>query len=494
MLIIPLTEKISFKNPPYITIFLIIVNIFIYFAFQLNDNENFYNAEKYYFESGLAEIEIPEYQKYMKTRKDHEEIRWPDQSELSRKEFEKQLYALHRKIETDRGFLIKLHNDQIIISNDENYNEWKSLRENYDFKMKKVVFHEYGFTPAWHKPFTFLSHMFLHGGAGHLFGNMIFLWIAGCLVEAGSKKGYYFPAYILSGFASVALFWAINYSSLRPLVGASGAISGLMGIVTTMYGRKKIKVFFSVGFYFNYLRAPAIMLLPIWIGKEIWSFYFGGPSSTAYMAHVGGFIGGAALGYLNIRFLKMVDNDALVEEKESNIPGYLEEAMACSGRLEFDNAKKILEKALEEEPGNTVVLEQLYKTVKAEPESSQFHITTRKILSLLSRKRENYSLIHRIYTDYAAVAKVPKLPAKLFIKLCSIFATLGHTDKTEKILLLFLRKKPDTPQIPDALFKLALAFKKSGDHKKFTYYKKILTVKYPGTNEADNIKHIAVKG
>ena len=58
MLVIPLTEKISLKNPPYITIFLILANVFIFLGFQLNDNENYYKAEQYYFESGLAEIEV----------------------------------------------------------------------------------------------------------------------------------------------------------------------------------------------------------------------------------------------------------------------------------------------------------------------------------------------------------------------------------------------------------------------------------------------------
>ena len=66
MLVIPLTERISWKNPPYITIFLILANIIIFLGFQLNDNEKYYKAEQYYFESGLAKIEIAKYQKYVK--------------------------------------------------------------------------------------------------------------------------------------------------------------------------------------------------------------------------------------------------------------------------------------------------------------------------------------------------------------------------------------------------------------------------------------------
>jgi membrane associated rhomboid family serine protease len=490
MLVIPLTEKISWKNPPYITIFLILANVFIYFGFQLNDNENYFKAEKYYFESGLAKIEIAKYQEYVKTQPTNIKPDVQDKKK-SKKESEKFLnIKLHREIEKDKAFIEKLHNGQVISKEDEIYFDWKALRDNYDSQMAKVIFNKYGFKPAWHKPFTFLSHMFLHGGLGHLIGNMVFLWIAGCLVEAGSRREYYLAAYILSGFSSVALFWAMNFDSVMPLVGASGAISGLMGIITTLYGTKKIKIFFSVGFYFNYLRAPAIILLPVWVGKELWSYFYGGPSSTAYMAHIGGFIGGAALGYLNIKFFKWINHEALTEKKQSKTPYYLEKAMGYSGKLEFDKAREILEQAYKESPQDTIILEQLFKTVKVEPESIYFHSTTKKILTLLSKTSANYDLSYKIYTEYSSLVKVPKLPAQLFIKLCSIFSTLGHTDKAEKILILFLKKKPDMPQVPEAVFKLAFAFKKKENIKKYNYYKKILCAKYPGSNEAKNIKQI----
>ncbi|MCK5349299.1 MAG: hypothetical protein KAJ25_07905, partial [Desulfobacula sp.] len=234
----------------------------------------------------------------------------------------------------------------------------------------------------------------------------------------------------------------------------------------------------------------AILLLPIWIAKELWAYYFGGSSNTAYMAHVGGFLGGAALGYLNIKLLKFVNYDALTEKKESKTPQYLEQAMEYSGKLEFDKARQILEQAYKEAPEDAIILEQLFKTVKAEPESRQFHVTTKKVLTLLSRNQANYGLVYKIYTEYTSLVKVPKFPAQLFIKLCSIFSTLGQTDKAEKILVLFLKKKSEMPQVPDAVFKLALALKKSKDNEKYEYYKKILCAKYPESNEAENIKQI----
>ena len=64
MLLIPLTDKISWRNPPIVTILLILINCLVYFIFQFNDNEKYIQAEEYYFDSGLAEIEIAQYVKY----------------------------------------------------------------------------------------------------------------------------------------------------------------------------------------------------------------------------------------------------------------------------------------------------------------------------------------------------------------------------------------------------------------------------------------------
>ena len=487
MLVIPLTERISLKNPPYITIFLILANVFIFLGFQLNDDENYYKAEQYYFESGLHEYEIPKYELYLKGL--------PERSDLLNRQKGKDKkeanYKLYRALKYDKDFLEKLHNNEIITNNDSHYDNWKALRENYEFKSSLVISNEYGFKPAFHKPFTFFSSMFLHGGFGHLLGNMVFLWIAGCLVEAGSKRSFYFFAYILSGLSADLLFWGLNTGSIIPCVGASGAISGLMGIITTLYGMKKIKVFFSVGFYFNYLRAPAILLLPIWIGKELWSYFYGGPSNTAYMAHLGGYFGGAALGYLNIKFFKFVNHNALEEKKKSMTPEYLEKAMGYSGRLEFDRAIEVLEQAYKEAPQDIIILEQLFKTVKAEPESKRFHDTTKKILKLLVSNKTGHELAYQVYAEYTNLVKAPKLPAQLFISLCSIFSTLDHVKKAEKILILFLKKKPDMPQLPDAVFRLALAFKRGSNIKKYNFYKKLLCLKYPESNETRNIKQIS---
>ena len=116
--------------------------------------------------------------------------------------------------------------------------------------------------------------MFLHGSVSHLIGNMIFLWLVGCILEYGMGRRYYPVLYILGGLIAVLLYFAVKHTSIVPLVGASGAIAGLMGAFGVIFGRERVRIFLSLGFYFNYFKVRAIYLLPLWVGNELYQLFF----------------------------------------------------------------------------------------------------------------------------------------------------------------------------------------------------------------------------
>ena len=147
--------------------------------------------------------------------------------------------------------------------------------------------------------------MFLHGGWDHLLGNMIFLWLAGCLLEQGCGALVLALVYLGGGLCAAGLFLGtLPGQTISTLVGASGSIAGIMGAITTLYGMQRIKIFLMLGFYFNYLRVPAMLLLPLWIGYELFNnLQYGETNNVAYMAHVGGLLGGAAIGFVLRHFL-----------------------------------------------------------------------------------------------------------------------------------------------------------------------------------------------
>ena len=149
--------------------------------------------------------------------------------------------------------------------------------------------------PTWT---TIFSSMFIHGGILHFAGNMMFLWVFGDNVEDWLGHIKYLVFYLLAGVAATLSQLAIEPNSLTPLIGASGAISGVMGAYILLYPFNRINAL--IIFYFiTVMRLPAVWLLGLWF---IWQLVQGVGSlaisdqvSVAFFAHVGGFVAGVIL-------------------------------------------------------------------------------------------------------------------------------------------------------------------------------------------------------
>jgi len=144
---------------------------------------------------------------------------------------------------------------------------------------------------------TFLTSMFLHGGWLHLAGNMLFLWIYGDNLEDEFGHLGFLVFYLAAGVAAAGLQMAADAYSRIPMVGASGAIAGVMGGYLLLFPKAKVDVLFIFVIFFRIFAIPAWIVLGIWFGIQI----FGGlntPSDAggvAYWAHAGGFIAGLVL-------------------------------------------------------------------------------------------------------------------------------------------------------------------------------------------------------
>jgi membrane associated rhomboid family serine protease len=143
--------------------------------------------------------------------------------------------------------------------------------------------------------------MFLHGGWMHLIGNMWFLWIFGNNVEDAMGHLRFVVFYLLCGFAAALLQAAFDTDSVIPMVGASGAIGGVMGAYVMMYPRVHVHLLVFLGFYVNTVAVPAIFMLGYWFLLQLVSGTMAAGSQgggVAFWAHVGGFIAGVVLGFL----------------------------------------------------------------------------------------------------------------------------------------------------------------------------------------------------
>jgi len=147
---------------------------------------------------------------------------------------------------------------------------------------------------SWH---TVLTSMFLHGGWMHLIGNMWFLWIFGNNVEDAMGHVRFVVFYLLSGITAAALQAAFDPTSIIPMVGASGAIGGVMGAYVLMYPRVHVHLLIVFGFVTT-IAVPAYFMLGYWFLLQIisGSLAIGAQGGgVAFWAHVGGFVGGALL-------------------------------------------------------------------------------------------------------------------------------------------------------------------------------------------------------
>ncbi len=143
-----------------------------------------------------------------------------------------------------------------------------------------------------------ITSMFVHGGLFHLGGNMLYLWIFGNNVEDVLRPVHYVVFYVLSGIFASLLFVVTGPDTQVPLVGASGAVSGVLGAYVARWPKARVLTLIFFGWFIRVLWIPAMFVLGLWFLMQLLFSLptLGAPSSggVAYMAHVGGFVFGFA--------------------------------------------------------------------------------------------------------------------------------------------------------------------------------------------------------
>ncbi len=158
---------------------------------------------------------------------------------------------------------------------------------------------EWGMIPArlsmgqgWETVFT---AMFLHGGWVHLGSNMLFLWIFGDNMEAAMGRMRFLGFYLASGLIAAAAEYGMGPLSRAPVIGASGAIAGVLGGYLVLFPKARVDVIFIFIIFFKIFPLPAWSVLGFWIVLQIYSGTTGQNDGVAYWEHIGGFAGGMLL-------------------------------------------------------------------------------------------------------------------------------------------------------------------------------------------------------
>ncbi len=159
-----------------------------------------------------------------------------------------------------------------------------------------------------------LTSMFMHGSWVHLIGNMWFLWLFGNNVEDSMGHLRFLVFYVLAGIAAAAAHVFMELGSMVPIVGASGAISGVMGAYLLLYPRVRIQTLFILIIFLRIIAVPAWLILAYWFVLQFLSGAAtpAGGGGVAFWAHVGGFVAGLLL-------VKLFENRTLVEARRRQI-------------------------------------------------------------------------------------------------------------------------------------------------------------------------------
>jgi membrane associated rhomboid family serine protease len=144
---------------------------------------------------------------------------------------------------------------------------------------------------------TIFTSMFMHGGLFHIAGNMLYLWIFGNNVEDVLGHGRYLIFYLASGVAAALAQTAVGPGSTVPMVGASGAVSGVLGAYLLLFPHAHVTTLIILGFFFRLVQVPAVVVLGFWIVLQVLNGLgsFGASGGVAFFAHIGGFVAGMGL-------------------------------------------------------------------------------------------------------------------------------------------------------------------------------------------------------
>jgi len=267
-----------------------------------------------------------------------------------------------------------------------------------------VPYRKYGYIPAEKNLMGLVTYMFIHGGWLHLIGNLLLLYLTGPFIEDAWGRPIFTAFYVMAGVFSGYMFSLYYPNFTGPLIGASGAIAGLMGAFLIKFWRTKIKFFFFIFVFHGTFKAPAWLMLPIWLALEIFNANSIGTvnaegGGVAHWAHIWGFLLGVVAAALMKRL--KIEEKYVHPKIEAQVhfvdEGYkaFEEATQKIKEGKPEEAYALLLSAARKNPKDRDVVEGLWNQAKElgkEKEAAEFYI--RLIESEIRRNLMEVAFVH----------------------------------------------------------------------------------------------------
>jgi hypothetical protein len=232
-------------------------------------------------------------------------------------------------------------------------------------------------------------------------------------------------------------------------LGASGAVSGLMAMYAVLYGRQKIRFFYQLLFYFDYVKAPAIILLPAWIANEIGQYLLFTGSHVNYMAHAGGLTSGALL--IALWRQQRPHVKVSLPEAPPADPWDVEHARARDlvDRLKIDEAKALYARLSEQRPDRLDVASRYFGLARAAPSDEHFHRAAARAFDLPGQDAQTTAFVREAFDAYVKQAQPrPRLTPAQMGRIGLRLARGGHVDDAIRIEGMLTRLAPQHTDLP----------------------------------------------
>jgi len=469
---LPLEQKPNWRNPPLITLILVIANVLIFFMWQVNDDKYEGYASDYYQRSGLDMLELQRYIQYKKN--------------ISANIIESR--STYIQMRQDGAFQKKLENDEIITPDDPVYAEWRANKDEYHVLLNRSVKTKYALNSSEPSLLTYFTSLFIHEDNAHLIGNIVMLILLGLGIEILIGRLLFLLGYLISGLAGNYLFVIIHSDSLSYGIGASGAIAGILGMAIMIYGFRKISFFYFLFVYFDFIKARAVWILPLYFLSQA-IIYFVFDSNINVEAHLGGLIGGLLFAGL-LKFIPggIVSNNADASTVNAKFENDFAKGQQLLASMKIDEAKDVFSSLEKQYPDNIKIQQQLFTIAKYNPASDDYHRYAHKLLMFPGTDSNTTRVVYETYQHYANNAKpkprwTPDLLASIAIKL----ASGGNIEDAEKIANLLVNSVKEFKKNAEVLLTIAVNYKNVDEEKRANYLNMLLE-NYPDSEEAKGIQ------
>ena len=464
MIIVPTEKQFTWRHAPIVLFFLVLLNILVFFLYQSGDNTKIQEALASYQKSEFFEREWPIFVNYLEENKEQELL------ETYREQYRDEDYEeiLGDMLMREEFYVYLKHHAGNFFYQDF-YSQWSIERERIHNLLQSLSYVSHGLIANdLHVP-AFFTHQFLHGDIMHLLGNMFFLIVCGFAVEAAVGHWRFLLFYLVAGCAGGFAHVASNWEGSTPLVGASGAISGVMAMYLAVFRLKRIEFFYWFFFFAGYFRAPALLILPFYIGKEVHNFYSDTESNVAFMAHAGGFVAGALLIGVAILINRSMLNTQYIETDQGIDPHQQELAEIYSAieKYCFDQALALVNRFIKANGPSFKMAMIRYNLLKIS-RGDEFIRATISLLTLPMSTPDELEKLDKIWRNNSEIHTL--LGEQQALKLGMQFTELESLQSAEQLFKCLETRGCKNPAMSVFASKLANAFQaKREPHKKAHY-------------------------